>query len=193
MKADDIAEAGEVLRDHFVDFEVDPRLIEQVLTAHPDLLVVASAWGWDDTEARSQLADALARTLLDRSWPTYGQPRDLESFREELRAAHARWVLHPKAESPRADDPADASADLTDDLSGDRQRLARSRADHALLTTLRDIDDGHLSLWARVAHHDSATGEQLAEPKVLRITPDRQPHPGVPDAQGTWWTLLFAL
>jgi hypothetical protein len=60
----------------------------------------------------------------------------------------------------------------------------------ALLRTLRDIDDGHLSLWVRVRYFDAVTGQRLKTPVVAEVHPDRQPYPGVPDRRGEWWRAL---
>ncbi|MEV1245507.1 hypothetical protein [Nonomuraea sp. NPDC049750] len=42
-----------------------------------------------------------------------------------------------------------------------------------------------------VAYYDPVSGARLAEPQVLRVTPDRQPYSGVPEPGGTWWTALI--
>lgn len=38
---------------------------------------------------------------------------------------------------------------------------------------LRDMADGHLTLYARVAYFDDETGEELSEPRLLYVGHDR--------------------
>jgi hypothetical protein len=61
----------------------------------------------------------------------------------------------------------------------------------ALLRTLRDIADGHLFLWLKVAYFDDTDGHRLDQPQVRQVTPDREPYRGVPDRTGAWWTHLL--
>ncbi|GAA4932833.1 hypothetical protein HD597_000452 [Nonomuraea thailandensis] len=60
------------------------------------------------------------------------------------------------------------------------------RAEEALRRTLRDIDEGHLTLWVRGRFFDEHTGARL-DPPEIEVLPDRQPQPGVPDPRGDWW------
>lgn len=64
------------------------------------------------------------------------------------------------------------------------------RAEEALRRTLKDIDDGHLSLWMHGRFYDEHTGARL-DPPQIEVRPDRQPQPGIPDARGAWWTPLI--
>ncbi|MER6514560.1 hypothetical protein ABT158_47645 [Nonomuraea sp. NPDC001636] len=66
---------------------------------------------------------------------------------------------------------------------------SRSRADLALIRTLVDIDDGHLSLWISGRFFDQHTGRPL-DPPQIDVMPDRQPYHGVPDPDGAWWSTL---
>lgn len=59
----------------------------------------------------------------------------------------------------------------------------------ALIRTLADIDDGHLSLWIRGCFFDEHTGRPL-DPPQIEVVPDRQPYHGVPDPGGAWWSTL---
>lgn len=99
--ADVIAEAGQVLSGYFTDFDVDPRLLRQILDGHPGLIGQAAEWGWSDTEVREQLAGLLAQALLRRPLPIYGTAAADTSFGDDLRCAHDAWVrTHPAEQSP---------------------------------------------------------------------------------------------
>lgn len=58
-----------------------------------------------------------------------------------------------------------------------------SRAELALIRTLSDIDDGHLSLWIKGRFFDPHSGDALHPPQI-EVIPDRQPYQGVPDPGG---------
>ncbi|MGR6924312.1 hypothetical protein ACU635_59480 [[Actinomadura] parvosata] len=64
------------------------------------------------------------------------------------------------------------------------------RAEEALRRTLKDIDDGYLTLWVRGRFFDEHTGARR-DPPEIEVLPDRQPQPGVPDPRGAWWMLLL--
>jgi hypothetical protein len=56
-----------------------------------------------------------------------------------------------------------------------------------LFRALRDVADGHITLYATVRYHDEATGEQLDQPELLYVGYDR--------AMGSdpdWWRPLLA-
>lgn len=55
----------------------------------------------------------------------------------------------------------------------------------ALLRNLRDIGDGHLTLWINPDDYDLAEGPLAPQ---LRVYPDRSPAIGTP--AGSWWELL---
>ncbi|MEV0169101.1 hypothetical protein [Nonomuraea fuscirosea] len=61
--------------------------------------------------------------------------------------------------------------------------------ERALIRTLSDIEDGHLSLWVNGRFFDPHTGRPLDPPKI-RVISDRQPYRGVPDPGGPWWDML---
>jgi hypothetical protein len=63
--------------------------------------------------------------------------------------------------------------------------------ERALLRTLRDICDGHLTLWAETAARDPHTGEEYPLPRIVHVTPDRTPAAGTPNADGDWWTVML--
>jgi hypothetical protein len=52
---------------------------------------------------------------------------------------------------------------------------------------LRDMADGHLTLYASVEYFDRYTGEELAEPRLLYVGHDR---PDIFDQD--WWKPLLA-
>jgi hypothetical protein len=52
---------------------------------------------------------------------------------------------------------------------------------------LRDMADGHLTLYASIEHFDGHTGEQLPEPRLLYVGHDR---PDIFDQD--WWKPLLA-
>lgn len=93
MLTEDIAEAGQALTDYgYTDFDVDPRLLGQILAGYPDLVGAAATWTWSDTGVRGQLAELLARALLHRPWPTFGTAGGDPSFHDDLQRAHQAWV-----------------------------------------------------------------------------------------------------
>lgn len=60
----------------------------------------------------------------------------------------------------------------------------------ALLRALRDVNDGHLTLWVDPAQYDMTHG-QLVPDGELRIIPDRTLPAGIPDPAGRWWLPLL--
>ena len=57
--------------------------------------------------------------------------------------------------------------------------------------TLRDIADGHLTLFARCDNFCGRTGVPLDPPVLHGVYPDRAPAVGVPDPDGPWWQPLI--
>ncbi|MEV4090354.1 hypothetical protein AB0J43_59810, partial [Nonomuraea fuscirosea] len=64
-----------------------------------------------------------------------------------------------------------------------------NRMERALIRTLSDIEDGHLSLWVNGRFFDPHTRRPL-DPPQIRVISDRQPYRGVPDPGGAWWDML---
>lgn len=59
--------------------------------------------------------------------------------------------------------------------------------DVTVMRNLRDIADGHLSLWVEVHRFDPDTGQPLHTPIVASVRPDRAPSAGTPNPGGEWW------
>lgn len=53
--------------------------------------------------------------------------------------------------------------------------------------TLRDIADGHITIYVALDRYDTATGEPLNPPVIRAVSTDRLPAAGIPDAYGHWW------
>jgi len=58
---------------------------------------------------------------------------------------------------------------------------------HKQYRALRDMADGHLTLYASVEYFDGHTGEELVEPRLLYVGHDR---PDIFDQD--WWKPLLA-
>lgn len=58
-----------------------------------------------------------------------------------------------------------------------------------LRRTLRDIHDGHLTLYVQTARYNPATGQPV-EPHEIRTTSDRAP--AIPSPCDDWWRHLAA-
>jgi hypothetical protein len=58
-------------------------------------------------------------------------------------------------------------------------------AGSALYRTLRDVADGHITLWVVIHRYDPHTGQPLEQQIVTGTYPNR--HPGLPDAGREWW------
>jgi hypothetical protein len=56
-----------------------------------------------------------------------------------------------------------------------------------LFRALRDMADGHITLYATVRYYDKATGEKLDQPELLYVGYDR-----VPGRDPDWWRPLLA-
>ncbi|MEV4083147.1 hypothetical protein AB0J43_23045 [Nonomuraea fuscirosea] len=101
---------------------------------------------------------------------------------EQRQLTHERCC--PSCSTRDTHAPAEQSADRDGDADA-----ADVRADRALIRTLSDIEDGHLSLWIKGRFFDPYTGAPLDPPEIT-VIPDRQPHPGVPGPSGAWWRAL---
>lgn len=69
-----------------------------------------------------------------------------------------------------------------------------ARHEAAILRTLRDIADGHITLRVTIHRFDPHTGERLAEPELIETTSDRAPAGAYPrrgrEPWEGWWDLL---
>jgi hypothetical protein len=61
-----------------------------------------------------------------------------------------------------------------------------SAQEEALLRAFRDIDEGHITLWAEPSWCDDRTG-RLRETPIIETRADRPRPAGVPDGPGGWW------
>lgn len=57
--------------------------------------------------------------------------------------------------------------------------------------TLRDIDDGHITLYATIERFDPQTGARNDAPKIVQVDSDRSVPSTVPDARGAWWVPMI--
>jgi hypothetical protein len=94
----DLKNARETLANWFTDLDINTRLLQKILTSHPDLSADAAQWSWSDTEVRGDLASHLSQELLGRPWPTYNE-QDTQDFLEELKDAHAQWIARADGET----------------------------------------------------------------------------------------------
>lgn len=58
--------------------------------------------------------------------------------------------------------------------------------------TLRDIDEGHITLSVAVDRYDPHTGQPFAEPKIRSVGADRAVSSALPDSTGHWWEPMIA-
>lgn len=66
---------AKVLSGYFTGFDVDPRLLRQILDGHPGLIRQAAEWGWSDTEVREQLAGVLPMPSCAARGPPTAPPQ----------------------------------------------------------------------------------------------------------------------
>lgn len=62
----------------------------------------------------------------------------------------------------------------------------------AYFRTLRDIDDGHITLSVSVDRYDPMTGEPYPQPHIRTVCPDRAASGALPDSAGRWWEPMVA-
>ena len=65
--------------------------------------------------------------------------------------------------------------------------MAADQITNADRRNLRDINDGHLSVWVTVDRFNPTTGALLPTPVLKAAHPDRAPATGTPNHAGQWW------
>lgn len=80
-----------VLRAYYVGIDVAPRLLDAAVHRNAHLEAQAWEWGWDDTDVRERLLDAVCEEL-GLSWPTGQNPEAIAAMEEQFERAHEHWV-----------------------------------------------------------------------------------------------------
>lgn len=87
----DYAAIQAALRAYYLDFDVDPTVLDAALDRRPELETQALFFDWGDTEMRQSLLDEIG-AVIGVTWPNYGDFKASDRASHEFRLAHDTYM-----------------------------------------------------------------------------------------------------